>query len=148
MMHEANLSNAFNKEMNALFIILLVFDLSIFLRIVGLFFDVLVIKFGKPTICEDIHGHNCYCYEDLFSQILFDQVTQYIYDFIPIMSILLFHRKNFKIKNIVGELYEELSDSVVDESAMQVTNIDDRSDSELTNEDVIRSAIIRSYRKL
>ena len=81
--------------------------------------------------------HTC----DPFNLALYDLVSQYFWDFIPIMAILLFHKNNFSTgKKVV---------LVVDDTLIeQDTVLYPQSDAASSNEDQIRTTVFRNYRKV
>ena len=85
-MAKDEMNNVFRKEMRNLIIILIVFDSSFLLRYL---YDELYIP--------NIAGFGLEQTE--FVVIMEMTITQYFWDFIPILVILLFHRSNFSKKH-------------------------------------------------
>ena len=82
--------NVFGKEMSNIVCILVIFDLSFILRLIADFVLTDLNLIADTEICGQ---HACKVFQD----VIYDIVTQYAWDYIPIMAILLFHRSNFKL---------------------------------------------------
>ena len=99
-MNQASVPNIFGKEMRNLILILILFDLSFAIRFL---FDKMQKNFFDENECLDSEGRVYFCYP--YSRILYDQITQYFWDYIPIISILIFHKLNFTVRETAPELF-------------------------------------------
>ena len=136
----------FGKELRNLLFILILFDTSFVLRVlVDEFEYYLHTTDGEYDLCTDSDGRTYYC--NPFSQILYDQLIQYVWDYIPIMSILIFHFINFTVRKelklasqptafapdlLINKLSYENRDTV------HLTNLEQDSNTFISNEDYIR----------
>ena len=93
--------NVFGREMCNLLIILAIFDSSFVLRYaVNLsVYEAKIFDISDANICLDSEGNKHVC--EPYRIVLYDEISQYFWDYIPIMAILLFHKSNFKIKDTV-----------------------------------------------
>ena len=90
----AGIPNIFGKEMKNLLMILVLFDISFVFRLI--FDEYITEKLVGGNVwnyCRDSEGWYQLC--DPFPIILYDLITQYFWDYIPILCILLFHKTNF-----------------------------------------------------
>ena len=100
-MKDLGMINVFGKEIRNLVLILAVFDSSFIIRyIVNTTIKVSINSWFEPEIvCLDSNGHKHIC--NPYQWVIFDLITQYFWDYIPIMAILLFHKINFTSKDVV-----------------------------------------------
>ena len=98
-MQVAELNNSFKSETRNLLIILTIFDCSLIFRVI---LDLAMAasypdkEGGDTEICFDENGIKYRCGNPFTSSIM-DQITQYFWDYIPIMAILLFHKRNYTL---------------------------------------------------
>ena len=146
VMQTANFSNCFDQETKNLLIILIIFDCSLGFRVVFNFIIYLLyIKSSENgqvlELCTDSHQVQYMCF-DPYPAALYDLITPYFWDFIPIMSILLFHKKNFSINKKLDIV--NIRASQLDRSG-HLVHLKSSTDSVLTNEDQIRATVMQSY---
>ena len=96
---QAGMPNLFGKEMRNLLLIMIVFDVSFIIRALvdsGELIYTLLFKatVGDFQICTDSSDRKYFC--NPYPLVVFDLIIQYVWDFIPLMCILLFHKANFK----------------------------------------------------
>ena len=125
-----------------MFTIIALFDVSFILR------AILDIHTLVPDIkvadhyCEDAEGRRHICKP--YKLCLFGVVMQIVYDYIPLMAILLFHKSNFKVKTVVKD-YSALEKEDVD-ATDEGTEVNIHRETLLENEVLIRESLMRSRR--
>ena len=99
----------FVSEVKNLIIILLIFSFSFLARyIIDTYFYEGLLGSSLDSHCLDPDGVDIYCYP--YKLILWVTTTQYLFDFIPIAAIYLFHYHNFRgqrMPRIVNTLTSE-----------------------------------------
>ena len=126
-------------------IILIIFDCSL-----GFRFALNIIIFIQSSasgqaheVCTDIEGIEYKCINP-YPEALYNLITQYFWDYIPIMAILLFHKKNFSIDT--SQDFVTIRASQLDQSG-HLLHLKSSDSIALSNEDHIRETIKQSFLK-
>ena len=149
--------NVFSHEMTNLYTIMAIFGLSYLIRLVAnaIFFAKVTypIDRGEWQFCQDREGRTYSC--NAFAFVIYEQVAQYVWDFIPLLCILVFHRTNFRDKTKTSkkvqikfiDAEEELQNRDVEVFVSQLideTQSGDKQSSD-NNEQLIRNELYRSF---
>ena len=94
--------------------ILIIFDSSFIVRYIFNQIYYKYVKNHKSDPCLDSSGHIYEC--DLYEDVLLNLITQYFWDYIPILLILLFHKNNFKQTKLPDDstLHEQTTYNITD----------------------------------
>ena len=123
-----------------MFTIIVLFDISFILRaIMDIHYLVPDIKVAE-YYCKDADGYRHMCKP--YKLCLYGIVMQIIYDYIPLMAILLFHKSNFKVKTVKKDNSALMEEDASDDG----TEVNIHKESCKENEVLIRESLLRSRR--
>ena len=101
--------NVFSKEFRTLLLLLMVFSTSYLIRFLC---DVVPLKVFPDDFMLDVppcpHEKPA---QDIVALIMLNLCDGYVFDFIPIGSVLLFHYRNFRVKNSDAETDTAISNN-------------------------------------